>query len=277
MDNLAVLPDEWIYETFGSAAPASVYDRCFLIISLTELGRFAEAAEHAAEAIRLAGPTQQAFTVGWAHWAAGEVHLKRGDLAKARPLLDHATAVTSAGNVALMLALSLGSSAWVLAQLGEINEALSRLREGEQLLVRNAARGHVAVLGGVYSRLRKAALILSRLDKARRPDECAVESSSRHPGFAAYAQGLLGDVATHDDSFDAEQGEVHYRNALALADPRDMRPLVAHCHLGLGKLYRRTANPEQAQEHLTTAMAMCREMGMIYWVEQAEAELHQLD
>jgi hypothetical protein len=55
-----------------------------------------------------------------------------------------------------------------------------------------------------------------------------------------------------------------------------MRPLVAHCHLGLGKLHRRTANPEQAQEHLTTARAMYREMGMTYWLEQAEAELRQL-
>jgi hypothetical protein len=39
--------------------------------------------------------------------------------------------------------------------------------------------------------------------------------------------------------FDAESGEAHYRKALALAEPRGMRPLVAHCHLGLGKLYRR--------------------------------------
>jgi hypothetical protein len=49
------------------------------------------------------------------------------------------------------------------------------------------------------------------------------------------------------------------------------RPLVAHSHLGLGKLYRRTGKREQAQEHLTTATAMYREMGMTYWLEQAEA------
>jgi hypothetical protein len=52
-----------------------------------------------------------------------------------------------------------------------------------------------------------------------------------------------------------------------------MRPLVAHCHLGLGKLYRRTGKREQAQEHLTTATTMYREMGMTYWLEKAEAEL----
>jgi class 3 adenylate cyclase/tetratricopeptide (TPR) repeat protein len=63
IDNLAVLPDDWAYETFGSAGPASVSDRCFLSLSLAELGRFGEAAEHAAEATRLASPTQHAFTV----------------------------------------------------------------------------------------------------------------------------------------------------------------------------------------------------------------------
>jgi hypothetical protein len=54
-----------------------------------------------------------------------------------------------------------------------------------------------------------------------------------------------------------------------------MRPLVAHCHLGLGKLYRRTGNRGESQEHLNVAMAMYREMGMTYWLEQAEAELRQ--
>jgi hypothetical protein len=55
-----------------------------------------------------------------------------------------------------------------------------------------------------------------------------------------------------------------------------MRPLVAHCHLGLGKLYRRTDKREQAQVHLTTAATMYREMGMTYWLEKAEAEMQGL-
>jgi hypothetical protein len=50
-----------------------------------------------------------------------------------------------------------------------------------------------------------------------------------------------------------------------------MRPLVAHCHLGLGKLSRRTGQREQAREHLSTATTMYREMDMRYWLEQAEA------
>jgi len=56
-----------------------------------------------------------------------------------------------------------------------------------------------------------------------------------------------------------------------------MRPLVAHCHLGLGKLCRRTAKREQAQEQLTIATTMYREMDMRLWLAQAEAELKELE
>jgi len=51
-------------------------------------------------------------------------------------------------------------------------------------------------------------------------------------------------------------------------------PLIAHCHLG--KLYWRTGKREQAQEHLITATTMYREMGITYWLEQAEAEVTKL-
>jgi hypothetical protein len=44
-------------------------------------------------------------------------------------------------------------------------------------------------------------------------------------------------------------------------------------HLGLGKLYRRTGQREEAQEHLTTATTMYREMRMTYWLKKAEAEI----
>jgi uncharacterized protein HemY len=50
-----------------------------------------------------------------------------------------------------------------------------------------------------------------------------------------------------------------------------MRPLVAHCHLGLGRLYRQTGKRQQAQEHLEMASTMYREMDMPFWLAQAEA------
>ncbi len=44
-----------------------------------------------------------------------------------------------------------------------------------------------------------------------------------------------------------------------------MRPLVAHCHLGLGRLGRRTADWANADEHRTSAATMPREMEMCFW------------
>jgi hypothetical protein len=50
-----------------------------------------------------------------------------------------------------------------------------------------------------------------------------------------------------------------------------MHPLVAHCHLGLGKLYQRSDTREQARGHLAAATTMYRDMDMRYWLTQAEA------
>jgi tetratricopeptide (TPR) repeat protein len=90
----------------------------------------------------------------------------------------------------------------------------------------------------------------------------------------AWALRLLGEVAARRDP--PEHAEGHYRDALALAEALEMRPLVAHHHLGLGKLYRRTGKREEAREHLTTATTMYREMDMRFWLEQAEAEMREL-
>jgi class 3 adenylate cyclase/tetratricopeptide (TPR) repeat protein len=277
-DNLATLPADWVYEYFvGVSTPTAVWDRGWLGVSLAHLGRFAEAAEYVAEAIRLAEPTYRAFPVGVAYRAAGTLHLLKGDWAMARSPIEHGLAVARTGNAVLLLPYLVASSAWALAQLGEASEALNRLREGEQLLEHQTQRGLVDHHGWYYHLLGRACLRLGRLAEARRLGDQAVQSSPHQPGFAAHALHLLGDIATHPDRFDAERGEAHYRQALALAEPRGMRPLVAHCHLGLGKLSRRTGKREQAREHLTTATTMYREMDMRFWLEQAEAEAEAME
>jgi tetratricopeptide (TPR) repeat protein len=274
-DNLAALPADWVYEYFGAITLPSVYDRSWLAMSLAQLGRFSEAAKYRSEAITLAEPTHHPFTVSQAHRAAGVLHLLEGDWTQARSAIERWIAVLRTGNVVILLADAVASSAWVLAQLGDASEAMNRLLEGEQLLEREAVSGIVARLGWGYHSLGRACLLLGRLAEARSLGDRAVEFSPRQPGFAAHARNLLGDIATHPDRFDAERGEAHYRQALALAEPRGMR-LVAHCHLGLGKLCRRTGQRQEAREHLTTATATYSEMDMRFWLEQAETELADL-
>jgi tetratricopeptide (TPR) repeat protein len=124
-----------------------------------------------------------------------------------------------------------------------------------------AQLGEVSVLAGRYDdglRFARLALTIAR------------EVGER--GHEAHALRLLGEIAAQGDRTWVEPAAEHYREALALAAELGMRPLVAHCHLGLGKLYTRTDKREQAREHLATATTMYHEMGMTYWLEKAEAE-----
>ena len=271
-DNLAALPSDWVYESLGSTTPASIYDRCWLVMSLAQLGKFAEAAEHGAEALRLAEATHHSFTIGLAYWATGTFHLIKGDWVKAHSLIERWIAVLRTGNVVHLLPTAVASSAWILAQVGEASEALNRLREGEQLLDSLTATGVVGSRGGAANALGRACLALGRFDEARRLGNWVVASLPGQFGFVAQSLHLLGDIETHPSKPDAERGESYYRKAMALAEPRGMRPLVANCHLGLGKLYRHIGEPEQAHQHLSTATTMYRDMDMRFWLEQAEAE-----
>ena len=261
-DNLAALPAEWVHEYFGMAVPASIFSRAWLTMSLAELGRFAEAAKYEAEAIRIAEPTQHAFTIAWAHFAASMLHLHKGDWARARAPIEYWITMLRTGNVAIHLPWAIASSAWVLAQAGEPSEALNRIREGEQLLEHQAARGVVGHRGWAYGAVESRLSAAWFAGRGALHGRSSVESSQRQSGFAAHALLLLGDVTSHPDRFDAASSAVHYQEALALAERHGMRPLVAHCHLGLSKLYRRTGKLERADEHLTTATTMYRVLDM---------------
>ena len=76
---------------------------------------------------------------------------------------------------------------------------------------------------------------------------------------------------------DLDQAAAHYRQALVLAEELGMRPLVAHCHRGLGRLYGQTGRGTQARAALTAAIDLYRAMDMTFWLPQAEAALAQVE
>jgi hypothetical protein len=55
--------------------------------------------------------------------------------------------------------------------------------------------------------------------------------------------------------------------------PGHARPcrVIAHCHLGLGRLNGRAGKQQPTREHFATAAAIYRDMDMPFWMEQAEA------
>jgi class 3 adenylate cyclase/tetratricopeptide (TPR) repeat protein len=272
-DILEALPADWVHERFDMSFSASVAGRVWLIMSLAELGRFAEAAKYEAEAIRFAESSEHVFTICWAHFAASMMHFLRGDWEMARSRVDRWITTLRSANVPMQISWAVAASAWALAQLGEASEALNVIREAEQLLDREAASGIVAYGGWAYGAVGRACLLLGRPDEARRLADRALESSRQQPGFTAHALHLLGDTAIYPHGFDAEKGVAHYHNALLLAQLHCMRPLVAHCHFGLGKLYHHIGETEHAGDNFAAASRMYREMEMDFWLHQTKAEM----
>ena len=100
--------------------------------------------------------------------------------------------------------------------------------------------------------------------------------STKRRAFEAEALRTLGEIQARHEAEQWAAASQSYREAADLAEDLGMRPLVAHCHLGFGKLYCATNERERAREHFTTAATMYREMGMRYWLESVERELESL-
>jgi hypothetical protein len=151
-------------------------------------------------------------------------------------------------------------------------------------LLREAATTYEHTFGrGIWHSLNviwlgEALLLADRLEDAHSVAErsLALTREYKHRICEPWALRLLGEISSHRDAPDSGTAEGFYRQALVLAEKLTMRPLVAHCHLGLGKINRCTGARDQAREHLTSATAMFREMDMTLWRLPAEAEISQL-
>src|SRR5581483_7208175 len=121
--------------------------------------------------------------------------------------------------------------------------------------------------------LAEAYFLAGRLDDAlplvRRALILATERDQG--GYEVRARHLLGEIAARSSSF--LQAEGHYRDALALAEKINFRPLAACCHLNLGKLYQIARKRAKARQHLATAIEMYREMDMPFWLQRADVEM----
>jgi tetratricopeptide (TPR) repeat protein len=258
------------YVRLSTAALASVTGRERLAWCLVELGEFAEAMARAEEAGRIAREVDHAFSLVYAYRSLGLVPLRRGDPRQAIPPLERAVELCR-----IIPAPPLFDVA--AAHLGYAYALSGRLPEGVALM--EAALADPAVTGIANHPLFLAYLGEAHLLAGRRDDALAVARRAldlahrqKERGNEAWVLRLLGEIAAQADPPDLESAPQHYSGALARAEELGMRPLVAHCYLGLGKLYRRTGERQQAQEHLAMATTMYHEMDMGFWLAQAEAE-----
>ena len=261
---------------FDRPRPAGVPPRFFeawphawLGLTLGHLGRFEEALRHAEKAMRIAESADHLHTLLESYAALGGVHLERGELDRARRAFERGLALVppqSAVDVNLLSGLG-----YTYALSGRLEEALPLLEESIHKETSISAMG--LGLSIRTTRLATTYLGVGRRDDALQCARAAVELSAKHHERANEALALkaLADITVGDDAAGPHGAADLYRRSLALANELGMRPLVAHCHAGLGALQRRIgrSGPDQ---HVAAAVAMYREMGMTYWSEQAERD-----
>ncbi|HEU4371428.1 MAG TPA: tetratricopeptide repeat protein [Methylomirabilota bacterium] len=166
----------------------------------------------------------------------------------------------------------MGWLGYAYALLGRADEGVAVL---EQSVAQAEALGFIGGMAAMMALQSDVYLRAGRPNEARAAAQRGLELCRRlkRRGSEAETLHVLGEIAATAAPLDTAAAEAHYRDAMALARDRDMRPLVAHCHFGLGKLYQRTGERDQAREHFTTSTTMYREMDMRFWLEQAEAAM----
>jgi tetratricopeptide (TPR) repeat protein len=190
-------------------------------------------------------------------------------------VLERGLALCRDGNIVNHFAPFASQLGWAYVLAKRLAEALPCLEQALDPVALSKARqtaSYVLWAGEAYalagysddaSALAKRALTLAQTYKER--------------GFQAWALRLLGEISAHRDHQAIEKAEEYYGQALMLATERGMRPLQAHCHLGLGTLYATAGQREQARVELVAAMEMYRAMDMTFWLPETEAALAQVE
>jgi class 3 adenylate cyclase/tetratricopeptide (TPR) repeat protein len=269
----ALLTGELTRERCGMTTFPAATSRAGLGVCLADLGQFDAGLGPGEEAIRIAEAVDEPFSIANTHTSLGHLYLLRGDYDRALPLLEHSLDVTRGTPVPVMLSPAAAHLGYAYVLLGRVEEGLPLLEEARASA---AGGGWQRSLAGAW--LGEAYLRCGREAEAHDVGERFLALSRRYQerDQEAWALRLLGEIAAHADPPDLEGAESYYRQALDLATGLGMRPLVAHCHLGLGTLYQKTGRDAQANAELTTAVEAYLAMEMLFWLEKAEAILAQV-
>jgi len=263
------------HERFGQVILPAVLSRAFLAACHAELGIFAEGRALGDEGLRIAEAVDYPASLMIASWGVGLLSLCQGDLPRALPRLERAVSICQEADLPVWFP-------WMAAALGAAYPLAGRVADAVPLLMQAMEQTMTMEMVAYQARcglsLGEAHLLAGRMEEAHALAEQTLALTRTHQerSHQAYALRLLGDIATRREPPEHELAEAHYRQALALADELGMRPLQAHCHLGLGTLYAKIDQRAPAHAELSAAIVLYRAMDMTFWLPQAETALAQV-
>jgi DNA-binding SARP family transcriptional activator len=270
---IAAFQGDRLYDRVEGGLLPAVQGRVWLTLCLAELGEFGEGVKAAAEAIRIAGITQNAHDRAWAYLGAGRFYLVRGDLTPAIHALECGLPLTRGSDLMIYFPRVAASLGMAYALAGRVMEGLALLEEAA------AVGGSIGFVFGqslVLASLAEGHLLAGQLDEAMRVAGEALELARKysHSGWEAWILRAYGEIAVRGDS--PEDAQAFFRQAMTLAEEHGMQPLRAHCHLGLGCVAAQWGRPGEGRAEVDIALGLYRTLGMPFWITRAERERARL-
>ena len=269
---IEILKGALLYERLGMITLPSLTAHFRLARCLAELGEFPESISMATEGARIAEavdlPTHHMF----AGWGFGLPYLWQGNLNRAIPALERAMDMCRESNFLVYTPFTASTLGAAYMLSGRVDDALPLI---EQAMQQADSIRFLPDYVLTLATLGEACLLIDCIEDANNYVLRALDHArdNKEPGNTALVLRLLGDIDMHHNSLEIDQAKIHYQQSLTLANELGMKPLQAHCHRGLGKLYCQTGQLEQARTELSTAIDMYRDMEMTFWIPETETAL----
>jgi DNA-binding SARP family transcriptional activator len=258
----------------ASARPAtllpSVGSRTWLAHCLARIGEYGEALSAAEDAVHAAERADNAQSRVWAYYTRAYIQLTRGESAPALALLERALALCRNGELPLYYPRVLGALGSAHALEGHTEQAVELL---ERAVAESRAIRLLYGYAGLVASLAEACLGAGRFDDAGRlaAEAVALARERGERGDEGWALHLSAEIAARRGPPGLAEATVAYRQALAVAEALEMRPLAARCHLGLGALASGAGEVLEAQAQLARASELFAALGIARWRREAEA------
>jgi class 3 adenylate cyclase/tetratricopeptide (TPR) repeat protein len=267
--NVDFLGGDLLHDRCYMAGLPSVFSRAWLALCLAERGEFAEGVALGEEALRIAeiGDPGYSLIVGCA--GLGNVCVARGDFVRAIAVLERGQSREPDElntRVWPLVASALGAA---YTHAGRLVEALPLLEEAVELAAAVKLKANQSLR---LARLAEAHVRSGRPESAFPFAAQALDLAQEHRerGHEAHALRVLASIELERETPALDRAEEGYRKALALAEQLGMRPLQAHCHLGLGRLCQRRSDREAAAAEIAAARDLYRALDMTFWLHEAQ-------
>jgi tetratricopeptide (TPR) repeat protein len=243
-----------------------------LVLGMAELGNFDKIEEIGNEALEIAEQVQNSLTFAFVYNFLAMAYLRLGKVETALSLLERGYELCHLSEAQSLYSYTAGSLGYAYLLANEIRRALTVLEEGTKSANLHASFWPTHSLTVLAEAQRAVGDISLATDTVSTALKLSDERGER--GFEAWA--MLVAAGIHADADRLEEAETWYRRALEQASGLSMRPLVAHCHKGLGDFYLKTENGEAARPELAAAIELYRSMDMDFWLTQAESALAEI-